>query len=128
MRYLSLDWIEAMASAVAGNTELQTLSADISLGITQVVTGTPDGDVTYHLQLAGGKASFGAGAAPQEDVRMEQSWDTALSVARHEVPAQEVFVKGLVKVGGDIQKLIPADPVFAALDTAFESVRQQTTY
>lgn len=128
MRYLSLDWIESMSAAVSGNAELQSLAGTITLGITQVVTGTPDGDVTYHVQLLDGRASFGAGAAPQEDVRMEQSWDTALKVARHEVPAQEVFVKGLVKVGGDIQKLIPADPVFAALDVAFETVRQQTTY
>ena len=128
MRYLSLDWIESMAAEVAASTELQQLASGITLGVTQVVTSTPDGDVTYHLQLADGSASFGAGAAPHEDVRMEQSWDTALKVARNEVPAQEVFVKGLVKVGGDIQKLIPADPVFAALDAAFESVRQQTTY
>jgi hypothetical protein len=128
MRYLSLDWIDSMADAVSGSTELQSLAAGITLGITQVVTDTPEGNVTYHLQLVDGRASFGAGAAPHEDVRMEQSWDTALKVARHELPAQEVFVKGLVKVGGDIQKLIPADPVFAALDVAFETVRQQTTY
>lgn len=128
MRYLGLDWIDAMASSVAANTDLQRIAAGTTLGVTQVVTDGPEGTVTYHLQLRDGAATFGAGPAPAEDVRFEQSWDTAVGVATHRLAAQDVFVKGLVRVGGDIQKLIGADPVFAALDSAFESVRSSTDY
>ena len=128
MRYLGLDWIDAMAASVAGNKTLQSLAGETVLGITQVVTDGPEGTVLYHLSLRDGTASFGAGPAPSEDVRFEQSWDTAVGVATHVLAAQDVFVKGLVKVGGDIQKLIGADPVFAALDSAFESVRSVTDY
>lgn len=128
MRYLGLDWIDAMASSVASNADMQALAGDITLGITQVVTDGPEGTVLYHLQLKDGAATFGAGPAPSEDVRFEQSWDTAVGVATHRLAAQDVFVKGLVRVGGDIQKLIGADPVFAALDSAFESVRASTDY
>ena len=59
---------------------------------------------------------------------MEQTWDTAVGVATHDLPAQEAFAKGLVRIGGDIQKLIGADPVFAALSGAFDSVRTRTEY
>lgn len=128
MRYLSLDWIDAMSASVAANTEFQALATDVTFGVTQVVTDGPEGSVLYHLQLADGTASFGAGAAPAEDIRMEQSWDTAVGVATHRIPAQEVFVQGLVTISGDIQKLKGADPVFAALNTAFAAVRDVTTY
>jgi len=128
MRYLSLDWIDAMSASVAGNTALQALAADITCGVTQVVNDGPEGNVLYHLQLRDGSATFGAGAAPAEDIRMEQSWDTAVGVATHRIPAQEVFVQGLVTISGDIQKLMGADPVFAALNDAFAAVRDATDY
>lgn len=128
MRYLSLEWIDAMAEAVRGNAELRQLASGVTLGVTQLVTDGPEGSVLYHLQLRDGAAEFGAGQAPAEDVRMEQTWATAVGVATHELPAQEAFAKGLVKIGGDIQKLIGADPVFAALSGAFESVRARTEY
>ena len=128
MRYLSLDWIDAMAASVAANHDLQALAADTTFGVTQVVNDGPEGTVLYHLQLAGGRATFGAGAAPSEDIRMEQSWDTTVGVATHRVPAQEVFVQGLVTISGDIQKLRGADPVFTALNDAFAAVRGTTTY
>ena len=128
MRYLSLDWIDAMSASVAANTNLQALAADITFGVTQVVNDGPEGNVLYHLQLGDGSASFGAGAAPNEDIRMEQSWDTAVGVATHRLAAQEVFVKGLVSISGDIEKLRIADPVFAALNDAFATVRDITVY
>jgi hypothetical protein len=128
MRYLSLDWIDAMSASVAGNTVLQALAADITFGVTQVVNDGPEGNVLYHLQLRDGAATFGAGPAPAEDIRMEQSWDTAVGVATYRIPAQEVFVQGLVTISGNIQKLMGADPVFAALNDAFSEVRDATVY
>lgn len=128
MRYLSLEWIDAMAGAVGANTRLQELAGSITIGVTQVVTDGPEGNVLYHLQLRDGTAAFGAGAAPSEDVRMEQTWETAVGVATHALPAQEAFAKGLVRIGGDIQKLMGADPVFGALSEAFDSVRGRTEY
>ena len=51
-----------------------------------------------------------------------------MDVATRAVPAQEVFVKGLVRLSGDAQKLIGADPVFQALNDVFETVRAGTSY
>jgi hypothetical protein len=39
-----------------------------------------------------------------------------------------VFIKGLVRISGDTQYIIDAVPVFAALDSAFEAVRNLTIY
>jgi putative sterol carrier protein len=128
VRYLSLAWIDALSQEVARSTDLAALADTHQIGVTQVVTGGPEGDVTYHLRLGGGRASFGAGPADAEDVRMEQSWTTATAVATGDLNAQEAFIKGLIRLTGNQQKLIDSQPVFAALDSVFTSVREQTEY
>ena len=128
MRYLSLDWIDAMQAQVAASESLADLASTHSIGVTQVVTDGPEGSVLYHFQVANGIARFASGPAPEEDVRMEQTWETAVGVATGSLPAQEAFIKGHVRISGDTQRLMDAVPVFAALDAAFEAVRAQTTY
>lgn len=128
MRYLSLEWIEAMQASVANSEPMQTAARTHDIGITQVITDGPEGTVVYHLQVGNGSASFGAGPAPMEHVRMEQSWETAVAVATEQIAAQEVFIKGHVRIGGDSQRIMDSLPVFAALDTAFAPVRIKTTY
>lgn len=128
MRYLSLEWIEKMQAEVAASESLASLAHSHSIGVTQVITDGPEGTVVYHLQVGDGEASFGPGAAPNENVRMEQTWDTAVSVATEQAPAQEFFIKGLIRVSGDTQRLIDCAPVFGALDSAFTAVRAATEY
>ena len=96
--------------------------------MTQVVSDGPEGEVVYHLQVASGHARFGTGAAEPEHVRMEQSWDTAVAVATGELNAQSAFVNGHIRLFGDQQLLIDAQPVFGALDTVFNDVRARTEY
>jgi putative sterol carrier protein len=128
VRYLSLAWIDALSSEVANSSRLAALANTHKIAVTQVVTEGPEGDVSYHLQLGDGQASFGAGPADGEDVRMEQSWSTAKAVATGELNAQEAFIKGLIRLTGNQQKLIESQPVFAALDAVFTAVREQTEY
>jgi len=128
MRYLSLDWIDAMQAQVASSESLTDLASTHSIGVTQVVTDGPEGSVLYHLQVGNGIARFASGPAPEEDVRMEQTWETAVAVSTGSMPAQEAFIKGHIRVTGDTQSLMDAVPVFAALDAAFVAVRALTTY
>lgn len=128
IRYLSLEWLEALTVEVAANAALQSLAAQHSIGVTQIVSGGPEGNVVYHLQVGDGAARFGAGAAEPEDVRMEQTWDTAVGVATGELNAQEAFIKGRILLTGSQQKLVEAQPVFGALDAVFANVRDRTEY
>lgn len=128
VRYLSLAWLDALSDEVGSSSRLAALAQDHRIGVTQVVTGGPEGNVTYHLRLGDGSATFGPGPADDEDVRMEQSWATATAVATGELNAQEAFIKGLIRLTGNQQKLIESQPVFAALDAVFSSVRRQTEY
>ncbi len=128
VRYLSLDWIAELTRVVASDEELRSLGAEHEIGVTQVVCDGPEGDVTYHLQVGAGTASFGAGAAEPEHVRMEQSWETAVAVATGSLNAQEAFVNGHIRLFGDQQRLLDAQPVFGALDAVFTDVRERTEY
>jgi putative sterol carrier protein len=92
-----------------------------------VVDG-PEGDITYHLQVGDGTVQFGAGPADPEHVKMEQDWATAVAVATGELNAQEAFVTGRIRLWGDHQALMDAQPVFGALDGVFSTVRERTRY
>jgi hypothetical protein len=128
VRYLSLAWIRELTREVAENATLAELAEDHTLGVTQVVSGGPEGDVTYHLQVGDGVAVFAAGAADPEQVRIEQDWATAVAVATGELNAQEAFVTGKIRLYGDQQALLDAQPVFGALDAVFATVRDRTRY
>lgn len=128
IRYLSLSWITEVSSQIADSRVLNDLARDHRIGVTQIVSNGPEGDITYHLQVGNGAASFGAGPAEPEQVRMEQDWATAVAVATGELNAQEAFVTGLIRLNGDQQALMDAQPVFAALDAVFTYVRGHTDY
>jgi hypothetical protein len=128
VRYLSLEWIDALTAEAAASPDLAAVAADHTIAVTQVVLETPDGDVTYHLVVADGIARFGAGPAELEDVRFIQDWDTAVGVANGTLNAQEAFIKGRIRLVGDQQKLLTSQPVFRALDAVFSTVRERTEY
>jgi putative sterol carrier protein len=128
LRYLSLDWIDALSAEVAASADMAAVAADHTLGVTQVVSDGPEGTVVYHLQVAEGRASFGAGPADPEDLRFEQDWSTAVNIATGALNAQEAFLAGRIRLFGDPPTLMANQPVFRALDGAFSAVRQRTDY
>ena len=128
IRYLSLDWINALAAEVASSDQMRTVAESHRIGVTQVVSDGPEGDITYHLSVGNGEATFAAGPAEPEDVKMEQDWTTAVAVATGELNAQEAFIGGQIRLYGDQQLLLDSQPVFGALDTVFATVRDRTIY
>jgi putative sterol carrier protein len=128
VRYLSLEWIEALSHEVAKSDALRDIAATHTVGITQVVSNGPEGNVLYHLQVGDGQVAFGPGPADPEDVRFEQDWDTAVAVATEQLNAQQAFITGRIRLTGDQHKLLESTPVFAALDIVFTTVRGRTDY
>lgn len=128
IRYLSLEWLGALSAHVASSDHMREVALHHTIGVTQVVSDGPEGDVTYHIQVGDGHATFGAGPADPEDVKMEQNWQTAVDVANGDLNAQQAFISGQIRLFGDQGKLLDNQPVFGALDTAFETVRERTDY
>ena len=128
IRYLSLDWINALSAEVASSDQMRAVAESHRIGVTQVVSDGPEGDITYHLSVGNGEATFAAGPAEPEDVKMEQDWSTAVAVATGELNAQEAFIGGKIRLYGDQQLLLDSQPVFGALDAVFAMVRDRTIY
>jgi putative sterol carrier protein len=127
VRYLSDEWIAAVGRQLADFPAINSLALKHSVAVTQLVTASPFGDVTYHFTCRDGRLSFGKGPVPS-DVTFTQDYDTAVGVATGKVNAADAFIKGLVRFSGDHQKVIDAQPLFAALDGVFASVRETTDY
>lgn len=127
VRYLSDEWITAVGKEVALDTALSDIAASFAVSVTQVVTATPFGDVSYHLLCRDGAVVFATGAVPS-DVVFTQSYETAVGVATGRINAAEAFIHGHVQFKGDHQRVIDAQPVFAALDAVFGRVRSRTVF
>ena len=128
MRYLSLDWIEEIGRLVAADLSLQALGAHHTIGITQVITESPDGTVTYHLQSGNGRVAFGVGPAEPEDVRLEQEYFSAVDVATGEITAEDAFITGCIRLSGNAPLLLECQAVFAGLDPIFTAIADRTDY
>jgi hypothetical protein len=127
VRYLSDDWIAAVEREVATDPSLHDAAAGHSVSVTQVVTDTPFGEVIYHLTCADGIIRFGKGRVPS-DITLTQSYTTAVAVAEGRLNAAEAFINGHVRFSGDHERVIAAQPLFAALDGVFTRVREQTEF
>ena len=127
-QFLSEAYLAEASQALADDAAFQSAITNVDLSIQFHVTDGPEGDVTYHLQVGDGAATFAAGAADPEDVKMEQDWATAVAVATGELNAQEAFITGRIRLSGDQQALMMAQPVFGALDGIFATVRDRTRY
>jgi len=126
--YLSNEWITRVAEGIAANDKIKTLAKQNTVSVTQVVTGTPRGEVTYHLESRDGKISFASGPAKVSDIAFTQDWGTAVGVATGKVNAQEAFISGKIRFKGDHERVIATQPLFLALDEVFSAVNADTNF
>ena len=126
--YLSNEWIEAVASGIKLNDDIALTAQENAVAVTQIVTDTPYGDVTYHLESRDGAISFGLGPASVSDIAFTQDWQTAVGVATGKINAQEAFISGKIRFKGDHQRVIATQPLFLALDVVFSAVNANTNF
>ncbi len=127
VQYLSDEWISAVAQEIATDATIKVAAIEHSVSISQLVTGTPFGDVNYHLVCSDGVVHFKKGASPS-DVVFTQTYATAVGVATGNINAADAFINGHVRFQGDHQRLIDAQSLFAALDAVFARVRLRTAF
>jgi len=120
--FLSPSWLDRLTVAAGGH--------DIGPGATvvqQVVTAGPDGDITYVLEVEGGRLRARPGTDPRAVVTLTEAWETAVLIHRGEMTVSEAFRAGLVKVRGDVRPLVEVAATLGPLGPATSLLREHTS-
>jgi putative sterol carrier protein len=120
--YLSPAWVQAFNAALEGLdlTEAITAASTGSVtasrgtfGVTQIVTGGPDGDVRVVLSVDQGRITLEVdptGGRPS-DVTIVVTYADALSLARGELDPADALAAGRVRVRGELAVLVAGQAV-----------------
>ena len=127
-RYLTPEWFDAAQRALELIGAGSEAAPDLHVVVQQRVTDGPDGDATYHVIVDGGTVRIVPGEASDATVTFIESWGTASAISRGELSAQGAFMSGLIRVRGDLPRLVECGNAFAGVDDALAEVRSQTTY
>jgi hypothetical protein len=121
--FLSEEWFEQIGAARADGD-----GAPVTLVLQHTVTGTPYGEVCYHVRLSPGRVEIVRGPAPAADVTFAEEYATAAAIAGGSLPAPAALLAGAIRVGGDLAALLAHQDVLAADDPIPASVRAETAY
>ena len=127
-RYLSPAWFEAAQRAIDASASLPATAVGVDIVVQHVVTGAADGDVIYHVRVAGGGVSVHRGEAPDPTVVFNEDYDTAAAISRGELSAQSAFITGRIRVRGDLPRLVEQSSAFSDIDDALAGLRSETSY
>ena len=128
VKYLSDEWASKASDALNTNDQFKGAIAGITLSVQQNVTGGPDGDKSYYMQIDNGEPKIALGEAQTPDVTLTQDYETAVAIAKGELNAQNAFMTGKMKVTGNMAKLMQHQGAFANLEPALKSVAEKTEY
>ena len=133
-RFLSPAWFEEVERHAPGRPPASDLPAgapsDGPLVLRQVVRGTPDGEVSYHVIVEPGSARIvgpGAQTGPP-DLTITTDWDTAAAIAQGKLAAQVALIEGRLRVKGNLAAVAENAGGLPGLDPVPPAVRDHTTY
>jgi putative sterol carrier protein len=107
-KYLTQEWMDT-AKALAQDFP-ETPGASVRMQ--QVITGGPDGDVTYYTVIENGKTlEQTVGEDPNAEVTLTNSYDDAVRIMKGELDANAAFMQGRVKVTGNMAKMMSLMPL-----------------
>jgi hypothetical protein len=128
VRFLSPEWIEALGRAARQADLSLADGTDTSVVVEQTVADSSDASVTFQLAIDHGSADVVAGRVREPSVTLRTDRSTAEAIARGDLSAQEAFVQGRLRVGGDVRALVRHAAVLLQLDACFAAVRHDTVF
>jgi len=129
-RFLSPAWFDEVRTNASGTTPQAGAPADDRLVLRQVVRGTPDGDVVYHVAVEAGCARLipPGDEAGSPDLTITTDWDTAAAIAQGALAAQAALIEGRLRVKGNLAAIASHAGGLPGLDPVPAAVRDRTTY
>jgi alkyl sulfatase BDS1-like metallo-beta-lactamase superfamily hydrolase len=107
-KYLTQDWLDETRAMGADQPE----RPGASVRMNWVVTGGPDGDVSYYWILENGKLlESKLGTLEDAEVTLTSTYDDSVKQIKGELDANAAFMQGRVKVTGNMAKLMSLLPL-----------------
>lgn len=104
--FLSDDHFSAAQAALDADAGFQNAIANVELGVQFEVSGGPNGDLTYFLDIVDGAARTAKGPLDDADVTVSSDYATSMAIAKGELNVQMAFMTGKIKVGGNMAKIM----------------------
>jgi hypothetical protein len=120
-RFLSDEWFAAAA---------QPAVDPVELAIERVVSGGPDGEVRYMVEIGPDAARVVAvgRSGHDPDLTISSDWDTAVAIAQGRLSTQKALMDGQLRVRGNLSRLSPGATEARSLDPLPANLRENTTY
>lgn len=128
VQYLSDEWMEQAAEALAAGTGPTGAEGDGPVVLQYEVTAAPSGKRSYGLRFADGTVTLDMGPHPDADASFALDYATAALIARGELSTQAAFMQGRIKLGGDVMVLVRQHGLLDSLDDALGDLRGRTEY
>lgn len=127
-RFASSEWIAALDVAARADATLGHVVEE-PVALAQVVVDTAGEPVTaWTIRLGPHGASVAGGRADDAQVALLGDAATVGAIARGELSAQQAFLDGRLRLGGDVDALLAHAPALAALGDVFAAVRADTEW
>ncbi len=105
-KFLSDEWMQGLEETINAHEGFSTTIATVELALQFVVTGTPEGDVNYSINIANGNAAIAGGDLEGAHATITNDYETAVAISKGELNTQMAFMTGKLKVGGDMAKIM----------------------
>jgi putative sterol carrier protein len=110
-RYLTQEWLDLQKELSQEFPERPGATARMQY----VVTGTPDGDVSWHTVIENGKMLENQmGEDAQAEFTLTRTYEDALKIDQQELDANAAFMQGRIKVTVNMAKLMSLMPLTAS--------------
>lgn len=107
-KYLTQEWLDRQKELAQEFPERPGATARMQY----VVTGAPEGDVSYYQVIDNGKmVESQLGTDDQAEFTITQSYDDSVKILNGELDANAAFMQGKMKVSGNMGKLMSLMPL-----------------
>lgn len=128
--HLSPAWLQAAATMVAADDQLQRIRPKAPIVLAQVVTAGDGSDevvASWHVAFGADGVTWRPGPTPVADVIFTCTVETAWAIESGEQSAQAAFMAGNLRIGGDASVLLANSEHLSALSDALAPLRATTT-
>lgn len=121
-RFFSPDWVVAVDAALQDSDEVRAAAGSKSFVFEQVATGTPQGELAYHLVIADGTVRAVPGRCEDPTVAITGPWEVHVKINKGELSPPVALLSGKGRVRGERMKLVAERTLLAAVQDRIRGV------